>query len=181
MKLNGNSLKKALFIDRDGVINHSIVYKKKPFAPRLFEELKIISGVEKALIKSRTFGFLNIIISNQPDLSNKLISFEESNKINSFLRKTLCIDNIYICPHNNDDKCICRKPKPGLILKAAKDLKIDIKKSYMIGDRWKDIAAGELAGCVKCFFIDYGYNEPKPSGPYTLIKSLNDAVNNIID
>ena len=109
-------------------------------------------------------------------MSNNLITIEESNKINRHIKENLAIDDIYICPHNDFDNCNCRKPKPGMILEACLDHNIDISKSFMIGDRWKDIKSGQLAGCTKTFFIDYEYKEAVPTGNYITVKSLYDAV-----
>jgi D-glycero-D-manno-heptose 1,7-bisphosphate phosphatase len=94
--------------------------------------------------------------------------------INDLLKVSLPIDAIRTCFHRNEDMCCCRKPSPGLILEAAKDFNIDLKNSFMIGDRWRDIEAGTRAGC-KNFFIDYGYQEIRPRGLFRTVKSLLEA------
>ena len=90
-----------------------------------------------------------------------------------------CIENFYVCPHIDSDNCKCRKPKPGLLLKAAEDLNLDVRKSYMVGDRWRDVGAGQSAGC-KNFFIDYNYSEKRPVEPFVTVSSLLQATEIIL-
>ena len=168
-----------MFLDRDGVINYSLIYKNKPYAPRKIEDVNIIPFVSEALSQIKDMNFLTIVITNQPDIENDLISISESLRINNWIKDKLMIDQIYVCPHNNKNNCNCRKPKPGLIYKASQDFNIDISKSYLVGDRWKDIKCGQLAGCSKNFFIDYGYDEQKPEGNFEYATSLINATENI--
>ena len=172
---------RALFLDRDGVINHSMVKDGKPFAPTHFDDFEILPGVKEALIKSRQAGLKNIIVTNQPDLSTGKIKQEQFDLIQSYCLSELEIDAIKVCPHTELDNCDCRKPRPGLITQAASEFGIDIGSSYMVGDRWRDIEAGQAAGCKSNFFIDYGYDEKKPDPPYTMVRNLGEAVQIILE
>jgi D-glycero-D-manno-heptose 1,7-bisphosphate phosphatase len=154
-------MKKAIFVDRDGVLIKAPLVDGKPKSIKKLKLCKIISGVISGLKLLRE-NFLIIMITNQPDVYRKNVKKKDVNKINSFLKKKLQIDDIFVCYHDNVHKCDCRKPKPGMILLAKKKWKIDIKKSYLIGDRSSDIVAGKKAGCTN-FFINYGYNEKLPS------------------
>lgn len=173
-------LKKAVFLDRDGVINRSIVRDGKPYAPKSFLEIEILPGVKDALINLRNLGFLNIVVTNQPDIAKGLQTTESVNYIHQRLKVDLEIDAFYVCPHSDLDFCQCRKPLPGLIIDAADKFGIDISKSYMVGDRWRDIEAGQKAGCAACFFINYGYLEKMPCSPFNAVSSLTDVSHFII-
>jgi D-glycero-D-manno-heptose 1,7-bisphosphate phosphatase len=164
-------MRRAIFLDRDGVINRSIVKDGKPYAPLTMEEFEIIPGVADALDRLRGAGFLNVVVTNQPDIASGKQRPETLEAMHSLLRKRLAIDGIKVCPHVEADACQCRKPKPGLLLEAAHELDIDLGLSHMVGDRWRDIAAGQQAGC-QCYFIDYGYKEKLPNKPYVAVESL---------
>ena len=89
-------------------------------------------------------------------------------------------DLIEVCPHKEEDRCDCRKPKPGMIISASKELNININCSYMIGDRWTDILCGQRAGCKENFYIDNNYSEKKPDKPFTHVPSLLHCVRKIL-
>ena len=152
---------KAVFLDRDGVINKAQIINGKPYPPKSLSQLKIISGVRNALIALHNAGYLLIVITNQPDVSRGITSKETVDEMNDYLSKNLPLDDFLTCYHDDCDNCDCRKPKPGNILLAAKKYNIDLHQSYMIGDRWRDIEAGKSAKCMT-MFIDYKYNEKKP-------------------
>jgi len=172
-------MKKAIFLDRDGVINSSAVVDGKPHTPKNLEELKILPGVEAALVMLRESGYLCIVITNQPDVARGKVTMESVEELNNHLRERLAIDDIYACYHDDEDKCECRKPKPGAILGASQMYNINLNESYMIGDRWRDIEAGQSAGC-KTVFIDYSYDEKRPVGHTYTAGSLLDAVKLIL-
>jgi len=148
----------AVFLDRDGVINHSIVREGKPYPPASIDELKLIPGAINSLKELAKEGYILIGVTNQPDVARGTQSREVVDAINSYIKAELPIVAIFTCYHDNKDDCLCRKPRPGLILQSAKEYDIDLAKSWMVGDRWKDIQAGQAAG-VKTVFIDYHYNE----------------------
>ena len=171
---------KAVFLDRDGVINKASVVDGKPYPPRNLDELELIPGVDQAILQLRDRGYFCIVVTNQPDVARGKTSKETVESINQFLIQHLAIHEIVSCYHDDHENCGCRKPKPGSLLKAALKYNIDLNKSFMVGDRWRDIEAGENAGC-KTFFIDYQYNEKQPQNPTYKVASLTDVVNIILN
>ena len=167
-------MRQAVFLDRDGVINASVVRDGKPYPPASLEELKILPGVAEAIRSLREAGFVVVVVTNQPDVATGIQRKEVVEKMNSNLRNELLIDDFRVCYHTASDNCACRKPKPGMLLEAAHDLEIDLSRSFMVGDRWRDIEAGKAAGCYT-FFIDYGYHEAKPESPDMVVASLEEA------
>jgi len=154
-------MNRAVFLDRDGVINRAHIREGKPLPPTGLSEIEILPGVAQALLELRKAGFLLIVVTNQPDVARGNTLREAVEEINNHLASRLAIDEIYTCFHDNKDGCDCRKPLPGSLLAAAKKHRIDLKASYMVGDRWRDIEAGQRAGC-KTIFIDYMYTEKQP-------------------
>lgn len=167
-------MKKAAFLDRDGVLNASVVVGGIPFPPRTPNEVVVLEGVEKAIRMLKLNDFVPVVVSNQPDVARGKTSISEVEAINKRIRAETSIEYFYICAHDDADGCDCRKPNPGLILNAAKDLDLDLSSSFMIGDRWRDVAAGVKAG-LRCFFIDYSYSERAPEQPFTRVSSLLEA------
>ena len=162
---------KAVFLDRDGTLNKAIVKKKRPSPPTSLEEIKLIAGTKEAISLLKALNFIPIVITNQPDFARGKTTLSRIEQVNEIIHRDLSIEYFYMCLHDDDDNCLCRKPKAGLLLKAALDLEIDLTCSIMVGDRWRDIEAGQNAGC-ECFFIDYDYNETKPSQPFQTVSSL---------
>ena len=169
---------KAFFFDRDGILNKSLIINRKPYSPKFPSELVLNYQLVKFINKLKKEGYLIIVVSNQPDIkSGKLTKF--SLKImNSIIKKYFNVDDIYICPHGKNDDCECRKPKPGMLLEASKKWNIELKKSFLIGDRWKDIAAGSIMNCTT-IFIDYNYNEPKPKNCSYKFLSISEMIKSI--
>ena len=166
--------RKAVFLDRDGVINKAIVKNGKPNPPRSLEELEVLEGVPEALQALKEAGFLLIGVTNQPDVARGMQSREIVESINSTLLRALPIDEILVCYHDDQDECLCRKPKPGLLQQAAETYAIDLAASFMIGDRWKDVEAGRQAGCTTVL-IDYQYAEKVAAIPDCRVNSLAEA------
>jgi len=142
-------------------------------------EFEVLPGVAQALLKLSQAGFVNLVVTNQPDLSTGRQSPDVLDEMHARLRRELAIDGIKVCPHVDDDACACRKPKPGMLLDAAAEWNIDLASSWMVGDRWRDIAAGQAAGS-RCCFIEYGYEEKRPEPPYIQVGSLSEAVDIIL-
>ena len=165
---------RAVFLDRDGVLNKTILRDRKPYPPSDLSKVEILSGVKLALKNLRTKRFKLIVITNQPDVARGKTTIDAVEKINRFLEQRLPIDDFYCCFHDDSDDCFCRKPREGAILRAAKAHNIDLKNSYMVGDRWKDIEAGERAGC-KTIFLDYDYHERRPNNYTYRVVSLLEA------
>jgi len=151
-------VRKAVFLDRDGVINKVILDNGKPFSPRKFDEFELIIGVENTLSIFKEMGFLNILVTNQPDIARGFMKIEELNKMHRLIKEKLPVDDIMVCMHDDSDNCQCRKPKPGMILDAARKWHIDLHRSFIIGDTWKDMEAGRSSGC-KTILINTAYNK----------------------
>jgi len=167
-------MKKAVFLDRDGVINEPVVRNNKPYPPSSLTSLKLIPKVTQALNNLHQAGFFLVVVTNQPDVSRGIAQRESVEEINQFLVKNLPLDVFKTCYHDDNDFCNCRKPLPGSFLEAAKEYDIDLNNSFMVGDRWRDIEAGIAAGC-KTFFIDYKYDERKPTYFDYKVSSLFEA------
>ena len=172
--MNINSLRRAVFLDRDGVINRPIVCDGKPYPPASFAELEILPGVHEALQKLHDANYLLVVVTNQPDVARGTAKREEVELMNAYISSLLPIDEFKTCYHDSEDKCTCRKPLPGALLEAAQELNIDLSKSFMVGDRWRDVEAGASAGC-KTLFINYGYAEKMPVAPDFIVSSLLEA------
>ena len=172
-------MKSAVFLDRDGVVNLAYTRSGKPYPPKDLSQLVIIPDVEKSVKMLIEYGFVIVVITNQPDISNVNSNYEIVNALHKEISSLTGIENFYVCPHIDSDNCKCRKPKPGLLLKAAEDLNLDVRKSYMVGDRWRDVGAGQSAGC-KNFFIDYNYSEKRPVEPFVTVSSLLQATEIIL-
>jgi D-glycero-D-manno-heptose 1,7-bisphosphate phosphatase len=168
-------MQRAVFLDRDGVINRSMVRGGLPYAPTCLADFEILPGVAESLLELRQQGYLNIVVTNQPDIKTGKQSPEVLQVMHKILLDELALDEIKVCPHTNEDDCLCRKPLPGMLHDAARSFQIDLKASWLIGDRWRDIASGQAAGC-HCLFIDYGYAEKQPEQPFQSVTSLSAAV-----
>jgi D-glycero-D-manno-heptose 1,7-bisphosphate phosphatase len=173
-------MKRAIFLDRDGVINKAFVVEGVPTPARTLDQLQILPKVKEAIEILRRLGFEIIVVTNQPDVSRGVLSKEMVHSIHQSLELELGIEYFYTCFHDDIDNCLCRKPKPGLLNLAATELGIDLKQSFMIGDRWRDISAGQSAGC-RCFFVDHAHIERRPEMPYLGVSSLFDAVEMILE
>ena len=170
---------RALFVDRDGVLNANFIRDGKPYAPRSFAEFRLLPGVAEALNRAKAAGFLVIVITNQPDVPNGITHRTEVDTMHAWLREHLPIEDIRVCFHTDSDRCQCRKPEPGLLLEAAAQCDIDLGRSYMIGDRWRDVLAGQAAGCFT-IFVDYRYVDEKPMRPDKVVSTLAEAVDFIL-
>jgi D-glycero-D-manno-heptose 1,7-bisphosphate phosphatase len=148
----------TVFLDRDGVINRSVVRNGKPYPPASVDELEIIPGTADALRQLADAGYLLLGVTNQPDVARGGQTREAVEAINARIVAALPIREIFTCYHDNKDDCPCRKPKPGLILRSAEKYGSDMSRSWMVGDRWKDVSAGKAAG-LRTVFVNYNYDE----------------------
>ena len=167
-------MKRAVFLDRDGVINEAPLRDGQPIAPAKLSELRVLPGVPKALEALKEAGLTLIVVTNQPDVAKGSISRDEVEAMHEHMRAHLPLDDIKVCYHVDEDRCACRKPKPGMFIEAAQEYGIDLRQSFMIGDRWRDIGAGQAAGC-HTVLVDYGYREQKSDAPDYVVPSLVDA------
>lgn len=170
---------RAIFLDRDGVINRAVVKDGRPYPPSSLDTLEILPGVPEALAKLQRAGYLLIVVTNQPDVARGKTSKEAVEAIHDYMAASLHLDKVLSCFHDDNDQCNCRKPKPGALLCAAAEYELDLKTCYMIGDRWRDIDAGVSAGC-RTIFLDYGYAERQPEYADFNVKTLLEATNIIL-
>jgi D-glycero-D-manno-heptose 1,7-bisphosphate phosphatase len=170
---------KAVFLDRDGVINQAMVRQGKPHPPSNLSELVIPDEVRLVVPRLKEAGYLLIVVTNQPDVARGVQTREKVEDMNHFLLRELPLDDILTCYHDTASQCRCRKPEPGLILQGARQYHIDLAASFLIGDRWKDIEAGRRAGC-RTIFINYEYNEKKPDDPDYRVTTLMEAMSIIL-
>ena len=170
----------AIFLDRDGVINQAVVREGKPYPPASIDEFVLLEGVVEACGLLKRAGFLLVVVTNQPDVARGTQSVQAVEQMHAAMCKVLPIDRVEVC-YDADDSTGSdrRKPKPGMLLDAARALNVDLSRSIMIGDRWRDIDCGHAAGC-KTVFIDYGYKEQLHAQPDIRTASLLDAARLIV-
>jgi len=149
--------RRAIFFDRDGVIVTPILRNGKPTAPWKRDEFQIKADVHQILSLIGSFGFLRILVTNQPDITHGHVSPREWRWMQSCIEQ-LPFDDVFICFHTNTEGCLCKKPKPGMLLEAAKKWHIDLSHSYMIGDTGADTKAAAAAGC-KSILVEAPYNK----------------------
>ena len=152
-------MNKAIFLDRDGVINQTIIKMGKPRAPYFLEEFVFIPGVRESVAQLKQTGYLLIVVTNQPDVSRGWVSMEQVRVINNYVVQELNVDELKACFHTDKDNCECRKPKPGMLLEAAMRWNIRFQDSFMVGDRYSDVDAGQRAGC-KSILVGTGEENP---------------------
>lgn len=158
----------AVFLDRDGILNRAIVLNGKPYPPSRIDELEIPPGSIISLSRLTDAGYVLIGVTNQPDVARGKQSRQTVELFNSVIQARLPVREIFVCYHDDSDNCNCRKPKPGLILQATKKYGLDLSLSWAVGDRWKDITAGQAVG-LKTIFVDYHYSEIYESDPADFI------------
>jgi D-glycero-D-manno-heptose 1,7-bisphosphate phosphatase len=161
----GDAVKrKAVFLDRDGVLNQAVVRNGTPYPPANATELVLAPDAKAALRELKAHGFLLLVVTNQPDVAKGITTRSAVEQINRKLASELPVDDVFVCFHQDLDHCDCRKPKPGMILEGARKHNVDLTESFMVGDRWRDVEAGQNAGC-RTIFIDGGYGEQQPARP----------------
>jgi transaldolase len=171
---------RAVFLDRDGVINRAIVRDGKPYPPADLSQLEVLPGVAEAMGRLRVAGYRLIVVTNQPDVTRGAQTRETVEAIHAeLLARGLPIDDFRVCYHDDGDGCDCRKPKAGLLLAAARAENLDLAASFLVGDRWRDVEAGKRAGCTTVF-VNNGYAEPERSQPHVRVRSLAEAADWIL-
>jgi len=174
------SAPRAVFFDRDGVLNRAVVRDGKPYPPASLAELEIVEGAAAGLARLKNLRFLLLVVTNQPDVARGTQTLDAIHAMHDAMRQTLAIDEFLICPHDDRDGCRCRKPAPGLIFDARDRYGVDLTRSFLIGDRWRDIDAGQAAGC-RTVLIDRHYRERGPSAaPDARVGSLPEAVDWVV-
>ena len=170
-----SDFKRALFLDRDGVVIRTTVEKGKPRANHEINTLEYMPGLEKLLSFAFRSSLTPLLITNQPDVARGKVNVEIVEEMNNRILEDTGIVKAYMCVHDDKDDCTCRKPLPGLFFQAKNELGIDLEKSFMIGDRWKDIGSAQSAR-VRAIHIDSGYSEELPSGDFISVKTLLEAI-----
>lgn len=167
-------MSRAVFLDRDGVLNRVVIREGRPYPPTSAQEVVYLPGIGEALEALHRAQFRLIVVTNQPDVSTGNQTREMVETIHEALRRRFPIDDIRVCYHVDQNGCECRKPKPGMLLDAAKVWNLDLSRCVIIGDRWRDIGAGKAAGC-KTILVKGEYDEPQAESPDAVVSSLLEA------
>lgn len=172
---------RAVFLDRDGVISRSLVRNGLPFAPTTLEDFEILPEAPEACRRLKQAGFLLIVVTNQPEVGRGTVKKEAVEAMHAKMCHELPIDRVGVCYHSGHgaSDCDCRKPKTGLLISAAQELNVDLKQSWMVGDRWRDIDCGFAAGC-RTVFIERDYTEALKHTPDNRAKDLMEAAEIIL-
>ena len=179
-------MNRAIFLDRDGVVNFDVRYAHEP------EKIKLKPFFAEGLQALHKAGFLAVVVTNQGGVALGMYEAEAVHACHNKLQELLMpfgkkIDGFYFCPHHTKvhQDCSCRKPKPGMFFRAARDLDIDVSRSYMVGDRISDLEAGRNAGCIQGFLVDsfyYASHEPKAlAAGFATAGNVMDVVEKILD
>ncbi len=178
-----SSLRPAVFLDRDGTLNAQIIRQGKPYSPFILEEFVLLPGVIEGCAQLKAVGFVLVVATNQPDVGRGTQTQAMIESMHDRLRALVPqIDLIQVCYHGGADHgqpCECRKPKPAMLHTAATRLGLDLARSWMVGDRWRDVDCGHTAGC-RTIFLDYGYDEKLRAQPDFVVKNFAAAVRIIL-
>jgi D-glycero-D-manno-heptose 1,7-bisphosphate phosphatase len=166
--------RRAVFLDRDGVLNRALIRGGRPYPPTSLADLEILPDVREVCNRLRQQGYLLVVVTNQPDIARGTLEPSTLDAIHARLREQIRLDSIWVCPHDDADGCPCRKPAPGLLLQAAAHHQIDLGQSFLVGDRWRDVAAGRAAGC-RTVLIDRAYEECKAPAVDAEVRNLAEA------
>lgn len=175
--------KRAVFLDRDGVLNRPVVRDGRPLPPAQIDEFELYPDAVSACAQVKAAGFLLVVVTNQPDVGRGTQNREAVEAMHAKLRAAIpSLDAIEVCFHAGaaqGEPCDCRKPKPGMLRRAAAALQIELRESFLIGDRWRDVDCAHAAGC-RAVFIDHGYREELKEKPEFTVSTLSAAVNAIL-
>ena len=141
-------MKVGVFIERDGVLNQARVERQHQVSPLTMDDFRISEATAPLLEKLKPAGFVLIATTNQPGLSRGYQSRRELDLMHDLLMRTLPLDDILVCPHDETNHCLCRKPNPGLLLEAGFKWQLDLNRSFVISDKWQDAEAARAAGCT---------------------------------
>jgi len=172
--------RRAVFLDRDGVINRALTRDGRPYPPTSLAEFEILPSVADACRRLKAAGYLLIVATNQPDVGRGTLKQEVVEELHAHLRSVLPIDRVEVSyAPGGDPPDEFRKPRPGMLLRAARELGVDLSRSFMVGDRWRDIDCGHAAGC-RTVLIDYQYAEALRQAPDHRVKDLGQAADWIL-
>ena len=166
---------RAVFLDRDGVINRPVVRDGKPYPPALLEDFSLYPDTAEACRALKKAGYLLVVVTNQPDVGRGTQELGIVEAMHAAMQKALPIDRVEVCYDSGSGASEFYKPAPGMVLRAAQELGIQVPASYLVGDRWRDIDCGAAAGC-RTIFVDRGYREALNCRPdYTVSNLLESA------
>jgi len=172
-------MRPGVLLDRDGVLSRVVLREGRGVSPRSFVEFELLPGVSAAVASLRDAGLPVVVVTNQPDIARGLLKPDELERMHEHLRAHVPVERIYICTHDDADRCTCRKPRPGLLLRAAADFHLDLEHTWMVGDSWKDVEAARAAGC-HMIFIAGPHTEAGTSAPERVAASLAEAAEIIL-
>ena len=168
------SLRQAVFFDRDGILVEAPVVDGHPKSARTVEDLILIPAAVHLCAELAGAGVLLFMITNQPNISRMKVDPRSVDQQNQIVAKACQLTAVRVCPHDDSSGCHCRKPRPGMITDLAKEYSIDLIRSVVVGDRWRDIEAGTQAGS-QTVFVDYGYDERQPTDQTASVRSVEEA------
>jgi D-glycero-D-manno-heptose 1,7-bisphosphate phosphatase len=171
---------RAVFLDRDGVLNRPKVRGGKAYPPASLEEFSIYPEAAEACAALKKAGYSLIVATNQPDVGRGTQRREEVDRMHQALRAALPVDRIEVCYDPGEQGSSCYKPAPGMLLRAAREMGVDLRVSFMVGDRWRDVDCGAAAGC-RTVFIDRGYHEPLRTRPDYIVANVLEAAQVILE
>ena len=137
-------------MDRDGVINELVDVGQGPTSPKRVDDFRFLPGVPEAVARLAK-SYAVVVVTNQPDIARGHMSSEQLDRMTELVRANLEVAAVYVCRHDDADRCGCRKPSPGLLLKAARELDLDLARSFFVGDSWRDMEAARRAGVRACY------------------------------
>jgi len=174
-------MNRAVFLDRDGVLNPPIVREGKPYPPQMLEEFQLYPEAAEGCALLRRAGFKLVVVTNQPDVGRGTQKLEVVEAMHECLRQAVPLDRIEVCTAANDEAPDARrrKPAPGMLLDAAEALQIDLTRSHLVGDRWRDIECGHAVGCTT-IFIERNYQEELRRPPHHYVTNLLEAARLIL-
>jgi D-glycero-D-manno-heptose 1,7-bisphosphate phosphatase len=173
-------MRPAVFLDRDGVLNRVKIRDGLPVGPTELTDFVLVKDAARSVQRLKVAGYVVIVTTNQPELARGRLTPQVLDAMHSKLQSEVPVDAIYVCPHDDAQNCTCRKPRPGLLVTAARDYLIDLSRSFMVGDRWRDVDAGKAAGC-RTVLIECGYRETLRSPSDLVASSLETAVDAILE
>ena len=172
-----NGKGRAVFLDRDGVLTEALVRGGRAYAPVALEDFRIVEGAAAQVARLRDAGLRRIVVTNQPELARGTLDRRTLDRMHEILRAAVDLDDLFLCDHDPGEGCACHKPRPGLLLAAAARWHLDLRGSFLVGDRWRDIGAGAATGCFT-ILIERPYSQCDAAD--ARVASLSDAVDVIL-
>ncbi len=169
--------RRAVFLDRDGVLNEAMIRDSRAYAPLTLEDFRLVEGAGAQVGRLRRAGLVPIVFTNQPEIARGALAPEILDRMHERLRAAVPVEDVLVCAHDPDDGCACHKPKPGMLHAAAARWDLDLQGSFVVGDRWRDIDAGRAGGCYTVL-IERPYSQCATA--HTSVPTLAAAVDHIL-